>query len=283
MRSAEDSFADRRSQASRQCGPGLEIRSKRPKPWYEKTTLGLDLPARVELAYNAVMCGRFTLRTPAGVLIEQFQVKATPDLSPRYNIAPSQPAPVVRLGSDSGQRELVLLRWGLVPSWAKDPSAGSRMINARGETVATKPSFRSAFRRRRCLVIADGYYEWKKLGRRKQPFYIRMVDERPFAVAGLWEQWLGGTDDANPPFESCTIITTQANELTRDIHHRMPVMLAPEDQPLWLDPLIEDRQRLEPLLRPFFSDELVMDPVSTYVNSPRNDDPRCIEIERRLF
>ena len=230
------------------------------------------------------MCGRFTLRTPANLLIEQFQLTAIPDLSPRYNIAPTQQAPVVRVATDASQREFVMLHWGLVPSWAKDPKMGNRMINARSETVATKPSFRAAFRRRRCLVIADGYYEWKKVGSQKQPFYIRSRDERPFAMAGLWEHWQAPSpDETTSPLQSCTIITTQANDLTSDIHDRMPVILAAEDHGVWLDPQIEDRDRLETLLRPYDSDGLIADPVSRHVNSPRNDDPKCIEIQRQLF
>jgi putative SOS response-associated peptidase YedK len=212
------------------------------------------------------------------VLIEQFRLAAAPELSPRYNIAPTQPAPVVRIAPGTGKRELVLLRWGLVPSWAKEPSIGQRMINARGETVATKPSFRSAFRRRRCLVIADGYYEWQKAGGRKQPFYIRMSDERPLAMAGLWESWSRGDDAEQGPLQTCTIITTQANSRASHIHDRMPVILDPDDQPRWLDSQIEDGQQLLPLLRPMESDQLIMDPVSTYVNRPRNDDPKCIEV-----
>lgn len=154
---------------------------------------------------------------------------------------------------------------------------GNRMINARAETVATKPSFRNAFRRRRCLVLADGYYEWRKTGSGKQPFYIRMADERPFAMAGLWERWMRGPEPAGRPLETCTIITTQANSLTREVHDRMPVILMAEDQSHWLDPRIEDRERLQPLLVPLPDEGLVMDPVSTHVNNPRHDDPKCIE------
>ena len=229
------------------------------------------------------MCGRFTLRTPGGVLIQQFRVQSAPDLSARYNIAPTQPAPVVRIDLESGQRELVLLRWGLVPAWAKETSIGNRLINARGETVATKPSFRSAFRRRRCLVIADGYYEWKKVGRIKQPYYIRMADEQPMAMAGLWEPWSSAADKATDTIQSCTIITTQSNELTRDVHDRMPVILSSEDYSMWLDPDLADRERLEPLLKPMASEGMIKDRVSTYVNSPRNEGPECVAIQRELF
>ncbi len=219
------------------------------------------------------MCGRFTLRTPANLLVERFMLDSTPDLAPRYNIAPTQDVAVVRATPEAG-RQLALLRWGLIPSWAKDPKIGNRMINARGESVAEKPSFRSAFKRRRCLVLADGYYEWRKIGKAKQPYWIRMQDERPFGLAGLWETWRGGDDDI---VESCTIITTSANELTKKIHDRMPVILDDADYELWLDPSVQDRQLVEPLLRPYDDGEMTFDPVSTVVNSPKNDRAECIE------
>jgi putative SOS response-associated peptidase YedK len=161
------------------------------------------------------MCGRFTLRTPASVLIAQFRVAEIPDLAPRYNIAPTQLAPVVRLDGSSGQRQWAELRWGLIPSWAKDPSIGNRLINARSETVVTKPAFRAAFRQRRCLVVADGYYEWKKQGRQKQPFYIHVGDGQPMAMAGLWERWQPDGSEGGQPRETFTIITKPAHELTR--------------------------------------------------------------------
>ena len=168
-------------------------------------------------------------------------------------------------------------RWGLIPSWAKDPSIGNRLINARGETVATKPAFRVAFRQRRCLVVADGYYEWKKQGRQKQPYYIHLQDGQPVAMAGLWERWQPNGGEAIQPRETFTIITRSANEQTRDIHDRMPALLAEEDYGAWLDPKVKDSQQLMALLNPVESPTLVADPVSTFVNSPRNDDPRCIE------
>lgn len=225
------------------------------------------------------MCGRFTLRTPATVLTEQLLldlgVEEIPELSPRYNVAPTQAIAVVRELADEGRR-CELLRWGLVPSWAKDVSIGNRMINARAETVAEKPAFRTAFRRRRCLVLADGYFEWKKEGAKKQPYYIRMRDESPFAFAGLWERWSPGGDDA--ALDTCTLITTDANDLTRSIHDRMPVILAPNDYALWLDPRLDDKPRLTALLRPYDSEAMIADPVSTRVNNPKHDDPACIEL-----
>ncbi len=231
------------------------------------------------------MCGRFTLRTPQNVLIEQFQLATGPPLSPRYNVAPTQSIAAVRRTTDEPQRQLVLLRWGLIPSWAKDPSIGNRMINARGESVADKPAFRAAFKRRRCLVLADGYYEWQKTGKKKQPYLFHMQDDRPFAFAGLWESWTGGKSDDEPaePLETCTIITTNASDFTRSIHDRMPVILDGADFDLWLDPDMQDREKIEPLLQPYESPELTADPVSTHVNSPKNDDPKCVELQRELF
>jgi putative SOS response-associated peptidase YedK len=225
------------------------------------------------------MCGRFTLRTPMNVLVEQFLLETAAEMPLRFNIAPSQQVAAVRRMAGVEGRRLALLRWGLVPSWAKDPAIGSRMINARAETVAEKPSFRAAFRSRRCLIAADGYYEWRKSGGKKQPHYFRMKDDRPFAFAGLWERW-GGEGAGGEPLETCTIITTDANELSRPIHDRMPVILREADYDLWLDPDEHDRRRLAPLLVPYESGAMTADPVSTLVNNPRNDEPRCIQIAR---
>ena len=220
------------------------------------------------------MCGRFTLRTPLSKLIEQFEARGQLQLPLRFNIAPTQMIAAVRTPAIDKPRELVLLHWGLIPSWADDPSIGNRMINARAESVGDKPSFRSAFKKRRCLVLADGYYEWQKQRTKKQPFYIHRRDDGPFAFAGLWEHW---KRPGSEPVESCTIITTDANELTRAIHDRMPVILHPKDYAVWLDPDIQDRSRLEPLLVPCTSQDLVTRPVSTHVNNPRNEDAHCVE------
>ena len=229
------------------------------------------------------MCGRFTLRTPTPVLAARFRLTTMPELFPRYNIAPTQLVPAVRLSVDAA-REWASLHWGLIPSWAKDPKIGSRMINARAETVADKPAFRRAFRKRRCLIVADGYYEWRKVGREKLPYYIRMQDDQPFAMAGLWERWHGDTTTAlDEPLESCTIITTDANELTVNIHDRMPVILAEQHWNLWLDFELEDVQELQPLLQSYASAAMKMDPVSKHVNNVRHEDARCIEIQRELF
>ena len=192
-------------------------------------------------------------------------------LALRFNIAPTQTVPVVRQGATG--RELAIMRWGLIPSWAKDMKLAATMINARAETVAEKPAFRSAFKRRRCLVPADGYYEWQKIdAKTKQPYYIRRRDDQPFAFAGLWERWDKGSD----PIESFTIITSDANDSTRSIHDRSPVILDPSDFDMWLDPAFEGVDHLRTLLTPRQAAELVATPVSTYVNSPKNIGPECI-------
>jgi putative SOS response-associated peptidase YedK len=219
------------------------------------------------------MCGRFTLRTPNAVLLETFQLDSAPELSPRYNIAPTQSVPVVR-ADEHRQRELVGMRWGLVPSWAKDPSIGNRMINARSETVSEKPSFRAAWKRRRCLIVADGFYEWQKVGSGKQPYFIHRRDDRPFAFAGLWEHWL----QAEVSLETCTILTTAASKLLQTIHDRSPVILPPEEYDGWLDPESPDLERLAELLVPSCNEpDFVVEPVSTRVNNSRYDRPDCIE------
>ncbi len=217
------------------------------------------------------MCGRYTLSTPVGVLAEEFGLGGTlPDLPASYNVAPTQEVPAI-LGND-GERRLELLRWGLVPAWADDPQVGSRMINARSETAPEKPSFRRAFRDRRCLIPADGFYEWKRTSDGKQPYRIHMGDGRPFAFAGLWESWDKGREE----IRSCAILTTAANALVGEIHDRMPVILAPDAYDVWLDPGSE-RDELTGLLAPYPEEEMEAYPVSRLVNSPRNNDPRCVE------
>lgn len=218
------------------------------------------------------MCGRFTLTDPDQALTVQFNLPSIPGLAPRYNIAPTQPVAAVREGSDG--REGVLLRWGLIPFWARDVSIGARLINARSETAAEKPAFRAAFRRRRCLVVADGFYEWQKANGGKQPFFLRLREARPFAFAGLWEQWQG---DEGPAIESCTLLTTEPNDLIRPLHNRMPVILSPRDYDLWLDLQVQQPDRLEPLLRPYPAAEMEAHAVGRWVNNPAHDDPRCIE------
>jgi putative SOS response-associated peptidase YedK len=218
------------------------------------------------------MCGRYTLTVPVEILAEEFGVTGPlPEVPPSYNIAPTQEVAAVL--TDDGERRLEMLRWGLIPSWADDPGIGSRMINARSETVPEKPSFRRAFRERRCLILADGFYEWKRTNDGKQPYYIRMEGGRPFAFAGLWESWRGGRDE----IRSCTILTTEANDRVSNIHHRMPVILASEDHELWLDPDVREADPLLPLLAPYPDDVMEAYPVSRFVNRPTNDDPRCVE------
>ncbi len=223
------------------------------------------------------MCGRFSLRARnAALLAEYFDIVDVPPLKARYNIAPGQPAPVVRVkpGQIKPQRELVFMRWGLIPSWAKDPTIGNRMINARAESLAKKPAFRSALQRRRCLLPADGFYEWQGAGHTKQPYFIHFRDDRPFAFAGLWETWEGADHSV---IESCTIITTSASELISPIHERMPVILPPDAYRIWLDPGVQRFEEIAGLLVSFSSKELEAYQVSTLVNNPARDDPLCVE------
>jgi putative SOS response-associated peptidase YedK len=225
------------------------------------------------------MCGRFTLRAPASLVAEQFGLFEMPLFLPRFNIAPTQSVPVIRLRPEQAppQREFVTLRWGLVPSWAKDPSIGNRLINARAETVAEKPAYRAALARRRCLIVADGFYEWQKSGRTKQPYWIHLHDDHPFAIAGLWESWQG--PDA-APLETCTLLTTDANELMRPIHDRMPVILPPSAYASWLDPAGTSAAVL-PFLQPYTAADMIATPVGSYVNNPAHEGPQCIGCPRR--
>jgi putative SOS response-associated peptidase YedK len=193
------------------------------------------------------------------------------EVGPRYNIAPTQTVIVV---SDDGTRTLTEMRWGLIPSWAKDSAIGNRMINARAETVATKPAFRVALRKRRCLIPADGFYEWQPVGRRKQPVYITLKSREPFSFAGLWESW---TAPDGQEIKTCTIITTEANDLLKAIHDRMPVILTREAEAVWLDPTIQDPEGLLPLLGPYPAEEMEAYPVSTQVNNTAHDGQECIQ------
>ncbi len=217
------------------------------------------------------MCGRFSLAADPPTLTDLFLLNETPALSPRYNIAPTQTVAVVRPMDNQATRRLNLLHWGLIPSWAKDPRIGARMINARAETVAEKPAFRSAFRRKRCLVPADGFYEWVRSGSKKQPYHIRMRDGTPFAFAGLWERWEG----PEGAIESCTLVTTEPNDLLRSLHHRMPVILARDRYAVWLDPDCRSPELLQTCMAPYPPENMVAYPVGLRVNNPRNDDPGC--------
>jgi len=224
------------------------------------------------------MCGRFALISDTETLIDEFGVApetltALPPSVPRYNVAPTQPVAAIRLNPKNKKRELTFFQWGLIPSWSRDIKMGSRMINARGETVAEKPSFRAPFKRRRCIIPADGFYEWQKRGSSKQPMYIHPANDVPFALAGLWEMWRSPDGDE---LQTCTIITTTPNELMAPIHNRMPVILEREDFDMWLDP--GDRPELGlHLIRPYPSEKMTAYPVSTFVNRPINDAPQCIE------
>lgn len=217
------------------------------------------------------MCGRYTLSSPSMKLFERFGIDGeAPELVPNYNVAPTQS--VAAILAENGGRRLESFRWGLVPSWAKDLSIGSRMINARSETAHEKPSFRSAFKRRRCLIPADGFYEWKKEEGGKQPFHIRMEDGEPFAFAGLWETWDGGEGEVR----TCAILTTEANEMMKPIHHRMPVILPPDLYEAWLGDEAE-KEELIAMMEPYPSDDMEAYPVSRFVNKPSNNDPSCVE------
>jgi putative SOS response-associated peptidase YedK len=216
------------------------------------------------------MCGRYSITTAPEAMRQLFGYEARPNFPPRYNVAPTQMAPVVRLGPD-GRREPAMLRWGLVPSWAKDPKIGARLINARSDTVAVKPSFRAAFRKRRCLVPADGFYEWRAGGKLKQPYRVTLADGEPFAMAGLWESWRANTSDA---IESFCILTTSANERLAEIHDRMPVILHEADFEAWLGS--KDEAKALAVLRPYPAERTAYYAVSRRVNSPKFDDPECI-------
>jgi putative SOS response-associated peptidase YedK len=216
------------------------------------------------------MCGRYMLTTPVDALRQLFLFKERPNLPPRYNIAPTQDVPIVRRTRDGAGRELIMARWGLVPYWAADPKIGNRLINARGESVARTAAFREAYQRRRCLVPADGFFEWQKDGRTRQPLLVRRRDLAPFAFAGLWER---SPQPGGAVLRSCTIITCPPNELVAPVHNRMPVILAPGDYERWLDPAQADGRAL---LKPFPAAELEAFAVSPRVNSPQNDDPDCI-------
>ncbi len=220
------------------------------------------------------MCGRYTLTADGGAITEIFKVTEAVELSPRYNVAPTQEVAVVGRNHEGG-RTLGTMRWGLIPSWAKDPSIGSRLINARSETVAEKPAFRASFKKRRCLVVADGFYEWKKMGGGKQPYYIGLKGHPPFAIAGLWDRWRD--QESGETLRSCTLLTTGPNALMETIHNRMPVILHPEDYDRWLDPEFHDREALESCLGPYEADAMEAYPVSTLVNNVRNDRPECIQ------
>jgi putative SOS response-associated peptidase YedK len=212
------------------------------------------------------MCGRFSLFEDVEQLMQQFDFVFSGEWDPRFNVAPSQQVLAVAPGKDSG-RKGAMLRWGLIPFWAEDEKIGYKMINARGETIDQKASFKGPLKKRRCLILADGFYEWKRNGKEKQPFRFMMQDEQPFAFAGLWETWKKGGEAVH----SCTIITTEANSLVEDVHDRMPVILGREQQQIWLDPSVEETAKLKSLLVPYDAAQMKAYEVSPMVNSPKND------------
>lgn len=228
------------------------------------------------------MCGRYTLRARLNQLLQIFAAESTIEITPRYNVAPTQTVPVLRLDQQSNTREIVLMKWGLIPSWAKDAAIGHKMINARSETVDEKPAYRAAFKRRRCLVLADGFFEWQKQGSKKQPYLFQKKGGTPYGYAGLWETWKHG----DQPIESCTIITTQANELVEDVHDRMPVILQDRHHENWLNHEYDHIERLKAMLEPYPANKMERYPVSSMVGSPQNDKPECVEpikIQDSLF
>ena len=219
------------------------------------------------------MCGRYIQTTELQTLQTRFLFDHSDvDLVSRYNIAPGQASPVI---VSNGSRTLKMMKWGLVPSWAKDPAIGNRMINARAETVAEKPSFRNAFNRRRCLILANGFYEWYKPPDKsvKTPIHFFRKDNQPFAFAGLWENWA----DANgAELQTYTIITTEANDFVRPFHHRMPVILRPDDESVWLGNDANETNALDSIVHSIDWPDMDSARVTTYVNSPRNQGPSCI-------
>ena len=220
------------------------------------------------------MCGRFAFYSPHEAVTRLFGVAAAPEVEPRYNIAPTQYIATVR-ADELGDRGLAMLYWGLVPSWAKEKSIGARMINARGETLREKPSFRNAYKRRRCLVLADGYYEWQRSGGVKQPYFIAFASGEPFGIAGLWESW---RDPASgEPLESCCLVTTAPAASVAHVHDRMPVIVPAAAHAEWLDVRNADVERLDRLLVPWAGEGLVARPVGRRVNDARNQGPELLE------
>jgi len=216
------------------------------------------------------MCGRYELHTHPAAVALAFGLSQAPALAARYNIAPMQTVPIVRVNA-AGDRELMQVRWGFVPRWARDPGIGARMINARAETLHERPAFRNAFQRHRCLLPATGFYEWRRGPITKQPMRIARVDDQPFGMAGLYERWLSPDGEV---LDTCAIVTTEANRLLRPLHDRMPVIIAPEHYARWLDAADPD---VSDLLAPSGEEALRAHPVSTRVNAVRNDDAGLID------
>jgi len=221
------------------------------------------------------MCGRFERSSSVDVIIRDFRInKASLEVKPSYNIAPSQDVLIIRI-NDNGERQLEACKWGFLPFWAKDPAMAHKMINARAETIATKPAFRSAFKKHRCLVIADGFYEWQKKEKSKVPFYVHLKSGKPFGFAGLFSHWSLEKDAEG--ICTCTIVTTDANELLEPIHDRMPVIVPKDKEDLWLDPATQEQDALEKLLTPYPSEEMEVYEVSPRVNSPAYNSPDAMK------
>jgi len=218
------------------------------------------------------MCGRYAITSAPEAIRRLFGYDDQPNFPPRYNVAPTQPVPVVRLAA--GKRQFALVRWGLIPPWVKDPKSFSLLINARGESVLDKPAFRSAMRRRRCLFPADGFYEWKRAGERKTPYYIHLRAGGPMALAGLWETWMGPNGEE---MESAAIVTTQANRTLAPLHDRMPAIVAPDAFDFWLDSAKVDGEAAAALIAPAPEGLLALHEVSSAVNRTANDGPQLIE------
>lgn len=227
---------------------------------------------QADVVWGRTMCGRYTVSNPGEILPELLGNDSAPEMAARYNVAPTQVAPVVVAGEDRSRR-VASMRWGLVPYWAKDPEIGHRTINARSETVAEKPAFRDSFKRRRCLVAADGFYEWQRVPGGKQPYLICLAGGAPLAFAGLWDRWHGARGRV---LETFSILTTTPNSLVAPIHDRMPVILPPDARDLWLDRSL-DPARLGELLRPYRAAAMEAVPVSDLVNSPANDSLECLQ------
>jgi putative SOS response-associated peptidase YedK len=232
------------------------------------------------------MCGRYRLSRRKQIVEEHFDAPGDEDWGPRYNIAPTQPIPVIRQNPREPIRQLSLMKWGLIPSWAKDPSVATSTINARSETVGTKPAFRDALRFRRCLVPADGFYEWKRNGKTKQPFCFEVNQGQLFAFAGIWDRW---QDEGGKIVETCSILTTTPNAATSAVHDRMPVILHPDSYDLWLDPGMQNVAAVSELLKPYDTRLMRCYPVCARINHVANDDEECsrpvelAEPQKRLF
>jgi putative SOS response-associated peptidase YedK len=218
------------------------------------------------------MCGRFTLTKPDKAIKDLLPLFDGHAFEPRFNIAPTQPVPVVRCQRKTGEPELVSLRWGLIPNWADDPAVGGRLINARCETVATKPAFRGCYNQRHCLVLADGFFEWQKDGDERRPHFIGLRDHKPFAFAGLWDRWRQGAHT----IDSFTILTTDANDCVRPLHDRMPVILPRTAFDEWLHPQTNKTAPLERFFQPYPTQEMICYPVSARVNNVKHDDAACV-------